>query len=117
MREVTQVPRAPLHALGVINLRGRIIPVIDLKRKLDLGATEPAPQSSIIVTEAEGKPTGIVVDRVSEVVDIGEEEIEALPSLGGSQRTGYLLGVGKSHGKVQLLLDIDRALADTDSPQ
>jgi purine-binding chemotaxis protein CheW len=111
---VTPVPHTPAHIRGVINLRGRIIPITDLKLKFGMGETELAEKSCIVVTNASGVLMGVLVDAVSEVVNIAGADIEDTPSFGVSVDTGFLLGVGKSAGKVKLLLDIDKTISSKD---
>ena len=100
----------PEFVRGVINLRGKVIPITDLRMKFGMDA-EDSEDSCIIVVQMRGIQTGIVVDRVSEVVAIGEADIEDAPSFGAGIRTEFLLGIGKTGGRVKLLLDIDKVLA------
>jgi purine-binding chemotaxis protein CheW len=125
MQPITRVPRTPAFVRGVINLRGKVIPIMDLRERfgmpeaaLDAGAA--ALRCIIVVRVAAAPdrvvPMGIVVDRVSEVAAIASDDVEDAPSFGGAVKTEYLLGLGKSrgaegHGRVKLLLDIDRVLA------
>ncbi len=115
MMPITSVPRTPEFVKGVINLRGKVIPVVDLRLKFSL---EPIPYSErtcIIVVEIESKAEtvliGIVVDAVSEVLNIKEEEIEETPTFGTSLNTDYILGMAKMEGGVKILLDIDKVLS------
>lgn len=117
MLPITRVPRTPEHVVGVINLRGKVIPITDLRRKFDMPPESATEKTCIIVVEARGVETGIVVDEVSEVVDIAEEAIEDAPSFGTEVNTDYILGMGKSAEGVELLLDIDRVLTTTDLEQ
>ncbi|MCA0375335.1 MAG: chemotaxis protein CheW [Gemmatimonadetes bacterium] len=110
MQPITRVPRMPEFVRGVINLRGKVIPITDLRRKFAM-AEEESGDSCIIVVQMQGIQTGIVVDRVSEVVAIGDADIEDAPSFGAGIRTEFLLGIGKAGGHVKLLLDIDKVLA------
>ncbi len=106
---ITRVPRTPEFIRGVVNLRGKIIPLVDLRRKFAM--VDAADGSTcIIVVQVTGIPIGIVVDRVSEVVTIGGTDIQDTPSFGTEVDTEYLLGVAKTEGRVRLLLDIDRVL-------
>jgi purine-binding chemotaxis protein CheW len=111
MMPITPVPRTPDFIRGVINLRGKIIPTLDLRLKFGMAETETTDQTCIIVVQSNGMQIGVVVDRVSEVLDIASEEIEDTPSFGSDVNTDYILGIGKSEGRVRLLLDIDRALS------
>ncbi|MBL0938562.1 MAG: chemotaxis protein CheW [Gemmatimonadaceae bacterium] len=110
---ITRVPRMPEFVRGVINLRGKVIPITDLRMKFGMDA-EDTTDSCIIVVQMKGIQTGIVVDRVSEVVAIAESDIEDAPSFGAGIRTEFLLGIGKAGGRVKLLLDIDKVLATSE---
>jgi len=107
---ITDVPRTPDYVRGVVNLRGKVIPIIELRLRLDLPAIEATEETCVIVVQNRGDTmVGLIVDKVSEVTDISSEEIVDAPSL-GEVDTDYLLGLGKSEGRVRLLLDIDRVL-------
>jgi purine-binding chemotaxis protein CheW len=112
--EITRVPRAPAHVRGVINLRGKVIPVIDLRLKFEMQATDPTSQTVIIVVQltqqSGGLTMGILVDEVLEVRAIGADDIEPPPNLQGQVATSFILGVGKADKRVIFLLDIDRVL-------
>jgi purine-binding chemotaxis protein CheW len=113
--EVTAVPRTPDYVLGVINLRGQVIPVIDLRTKFGMETAQRTDQTCIIVVEiAHGDQrvsTGIMVDRVSEVLDIAGADIEEAPEFGATVNTDFMLGMGKINDSVKILLDIDKVLA------
>ncbi len=108
---ITRVPRTPEHIRGVINLRGKVIPVVDLRLKFGMETKEQTEETCIIVVRARRIEIGIIVDRVSEVLNIVSEDIEDAPSFGAGVNTDYLLGIGKSDGRVKLLLDIDKVLS------
>ncbi len=112
---VTQVPRMPSFVRGVINLRGKIIPVIDLRVQFGLDAQQDTSKTCIIVVQIERDglrlTMGIIVDEVAEVTDLKDEQIEPPPSFGTSVSTEFLLGMGKVASKVVMLLDIDRILS------
>ncbi|MEW6262872.1 MAG: chemotaxis protein CheW [Thermodesulfobacteriota bacterium] len=114
MMPITPVPRTPGFVKGVINLRGQVIPVIDLRLKFGLAEIEYTDRTSIIVVEARtaiGKVNiGIVVDSVSEVANVKAEDIEDTPAFGTKLDTDYILGMAKTTGGVKILLDIDRVL-------
>lgn len=116
--EITAVPQTPHHVKGVINLRGQVIPVIDLRSKFGMETAEITEESCIIVVEisADGHSfsTGIVVDHVSEVIDIAGDDIEEAPQFGSSVDTSFILGMGKIQDTVKILLDIDKVLAGDD---
>jgi purine-binding chemotaxis protein CheW len=113
--DVTAVPQTPHYVKGVINLRGQVIPVIDLRAKFGMETTEVTDETCIIVVEIAHAghkfSTGIVVDRVQEVLDITGEQIEEAPQFGGAVNTDFILGMGKVGDSVKILLDIDRVLA------
>jgi purine-binding chemotaxis protein CheW len=114
MMPITTVPRTPKYIRGVINLRGKIIPVVDLRMKFGMVAVEQTDESCIIVVQANGVQMGIMVDKVSEVQDITREDIEEAPPFGSNIDTAYILGIGKSQGRVKILLDIDKVLSTKD---
>ncbi|MBW8000826.1 MAG: purine-binding chemotaxis protein CheW [Planctomycetes bacterium] len=113
--DITAVPQTPDHVKGVINLRGQVIPVVDLRAKFGMDTTERTEETCIIVVEiTQGEKkfnTGIVVDRVQEVLDIPGEDIEGSPQFGSSVNTDFILGMGKVGDAVKILLDIDKVLA------
>jgi purine-binding chemotaxis protein CheW len=114
MMPITSVPRTPAFVKGVINLRGKVIPVIDLRLRFDMETSEYTERTCIIVVEIEGKANtvviGIVVDSVSEVLNINGQDIEEAPSFGTKLNTNYILGMAKTEGGVKILLDIDCVL-------
>jgi len=111
---ITKVPRVPAYMRGVINLRGRIIPTIDLRSKFGLDAVADTDKTCIIVVEvmsSKGKVNvGIIVDQVAEVLDVAANEIDHAPEFGTALRTDFILGVGIVKGAVKILLDIDKVL-------
>ncbi|MCG3137447.1 MAG: Chemotaxis protein CheW [Phycisphaerae bacterium] len=107
--DITNVPQTPDFVEGVINLRGKVIPVIDLRTKFGLPRTEYNDQTCIIVVDV-GMLVGIIVDTVREVHDIPGGDIEPAPQLGGSINTDFILGMGKVKDEVKILLDIDKVL-------
>jgi purine-binding chemotaxis protein CheW len=113
MMPVTRVPRTPDFIVGVINLRGKVIPVVDLRVRFGMPVTETA-DVCIIVVQVRGIQMGIVVDRVSEVVHIAADAIEPPPSFGIDVPTDFLLGLGKVQGAVTMLLDIDHVLSGSE---
>ena len=110
---ITRVPRTPAFIRGVINLRGKVIPIVDLRERFGM-PREEALESCIIVVAIRGIQLGLVVDRVSEVLFISEDAIEPTPSFGVDVNTDFLLGLAMSDGRVRLLLDIDRVLSATE---
>jgi purine-binding chemotaxis protein CheW len=116
--DITAVPQMPPYIRGVINLRGQVIPVIDLRAKFSMAGAEVTEETCIIVVEIaqQGRKfnTGIVVDHVSEVLDIAGEDIEDAPQFGSDVSTDFILGMGKVGEQVKILLDIDKVLATVD---
>ena len=112
--DITQVPQVPDHVRGVINLRGKVIPVIDLRRKFGLPADGYTERTCIVVAEVDMAPAkvmmGIIVDSVSEVLNIAAAEVDETPDFGGHITTDYVLGLAKVKGTVKILLDLDRVL-------
>ena len=119
--DITQVPQTPGYVTGVINLRGQVIPVVDLRAKFGMDSCEPTDETCIIVVEitqdGNGISTGIVVDRVQEVLDIVGEQIEDSPQFGGNVDTQFILGMAKVGESVKILLDIDKVLGSEDIAQ
>jgi purine-binding chemotaxis protein CheW len=115
---ITAVPQTPDYVKGVINLRGQVIPVIDLRAKFGMESTEVTDETCIIVVEItqdnQAFNTGIVVDHVQEVLDIAGQDIEEAPQFGSSVDTHFILGMGKIGETVKILLDIDKVLGDAD---
>lgn len=112
---VTKVPAMPLWVRGVMNLRGGVVPVIDLTVKFGLPESPVTNRTCIVITEValDGEPAvmGIVVDAVSQVLELSPADIEPAPAFGTSVRVDYLLGLGKFGDRFVLLLDIDRVLS------
>ena len=115
MMDITEVPQVPPHVKGVLNLRGKVIPVIDLRLKFGFPEVEATPRTCIIVVEvalSSGRVMmGAIVDEVSEVLTIAAGEIEPTPEFGERVQTDYLQGVAKVKNTVKILLDLDRVLA------
>jgi len=115
MMAITSVPQTPKFVKGVINLRGKVIPVVDLRLRFTMDSMAYNERTCIIVVEIGGRGTdiviGIVVDSVSEVLNIKSEDIEDTPTFGTALNTDYILGMAKMEGKVKILLDIDEVLS------
>lgn len=111
---ITAVPRTPEFVKGIINLRGQVIPVIDLRLRFGMEAAEVTDQTCIIVAEINqnGKTfnAGLIVDHVQEVLDIAAEDIEESSHLGTAIQTDFILGIGKVGSSIKILLDIDQVL-------
>ena len=114
MLPITSVPQTPDFVKGVINLRGKVIPVIDLRLRFGIGEIDYTERTCIIVVEIAGQAgtvlIGIVVDSVSEVLNVKGDDIEDTPTFGTKLDTEYILGMAKMEGGVKILLDIDRVL-------
>jgi purine-binding chemotaxis protein CheW len=113
--QITTVPQTPVYMKGVINLRGKVIPIVDLRVKFGIEAMEYTEKTCIIVVEvaSNGQKVmiGILVDSVSEVLNIKGADIEDAPNFGSSLNTDYILGMAKMGGRVKILLEIDRVLS------
>ena len=116
--DVTAVPQTPHYVKGVINLRGQVIPIVDLRAKFGMETTDVTEQTCIIVVEiahtAHKFSTGIIVDRVQEVLDIAVDQIENVPQFGDSVNTDFILGMARIGNGVKILLDIDTVLGNED---
>jgi purine-binding chemotaxis protein CheW len=119
MMNVTSVPTTPAFIRGVINLRGKVIPVVDLRLKFGIEAKEDMQRTCIIVVHldrtVQEMTMGIIVDEVSDVLDIDRDQIEPPPSFGANIRTDFILGMGKVDQKVVTMLDIDRVLTEQET--
>ena len=111
---ITPVPLTAKYIMGVINLRGKIHPIMDLKIKFGMDQTEITDETCIIVIKTASLMMGIMVDKVSEVVNVASEDVEDTPAFGGDVNPEYLLGVGKIGGRVRLLLDIEKVINASD---
>ena len=119
MMDITEVPQVPPHIKGVLNLRGKVIPVIDLRLKFGFAPGDVTSRTCIIVVEvalaASRVMMGIIVDHVSEVLNIPADEIEQTPEFGDRVCTDYIKGMAKVKGTVKILLDLDRVLGTDDA--
>lgn len=114
LQDITAVPQTPAHVRGVINLRGKVIPVVDLRLKFGLPSVEYGQRTSIIVVKLGETMMGIIVDGVSEVLNLSAGDIEDTPDFGHGIETPYILGMAKTKGKVRMLLDIEQILSTQD---
>lgn len=114
LMEITPIPKTPVYIKGVINLRGKVIPVLDLRLKFGMSARDYDKQTCIIIVNVSvdgiNKQIGIIVDTVSEVFDIPLTEIEPPPEYGTHGEEGFISGVGKVKGKLVVLLNIEKVL-------
>lgn len=111
---ITAVPRMPEYVRGVINLRGQVIPVVDLRSRFGMETKEVTEQTCIIVVdihhEGQSFNAGLIVDRVQEVLDIEQDNIDDAPQFGTGVDTDFILGIGKAGSAIKILLDIDQVL-------
>jgi purine-binding chemotaxis protein CheW len=112
MLPITPVPGSPPEMIGVINLRGKVIPVISIRTRFSMPAAESHPHNVIIVVENRQGEIGLAVDRVAEVARFTDGETEAPPAYGLAVDTTCVSAIGKSQGRIRILLDIARVLGD-----
>jgi purine-binding chemotaxis protein CheW len=110
--DITTVPKAPAFVEGVINLRGKIVPVLDLRKLFGFPKADPTDQSRIMVVDVQGRVLGLVVDSVSEVLRIPAHILEPPPSLMAGVSASYIRGVGKIEDRLLILLDLGRVLGE-----
>ena len=117
VQEITAVPQMPYHVKGVLNLRGKVIPVLDLRLKFGMPEIEYTQRTCIVVVQTDGQAgkisTGVIVDGVSEVLTLQTADIEDTPDFGMGATTPYLTGLAKIKGKVKILLDIGKVVQET----
>jgi purine-binding chemotaxis protein CheW len=112
MIDITKIPNAPAYVEGVVNLRGKIIPIVSLRTKLGLGEADRDKATRIMVVEIEGRILGFIVDSVSEVLRIQDPKIEAPPSITGSNDSAYIEGVINLADRILILLDLNVLFGD-----
>lgn len=122
LEELTRIPKMPPYMRGVINLRGSVVPVLDLRMKFGMTATEKSIDTRIVVLEVmvsedEEIVLGALADRVNEVIDLSQEQIEAAPKIGTRLRNDVILGVGKRDQQFIIILDIDKIFSYEDIDQ
>ncbi len=111
LMDITNVPQMPGYMKGVINLRGKVIPIIDLRLKFSMPEGEYTQETCTIVMEVANTSVGIIVDSVSEVMEIKSDEIEDTPQFGQRIDTNFIMGLGKTNGTIVMLLDIAKVLS------
>ena len=118
VQDITAVPQTPVYVKGIINLRGKVVPVVDLRLKFGMPSIEYTQRTCIVVVEVAGESSrmlmGIVVDSVSEVLNVSPSDVESTPDFGEGVTIPYILGIAKSKGKVTILLDIEKVLNTTE---
>jgi purine-binding chemotaxis protein CheW len=110
--EIAPVPGAPSYVLGIVNLRGNVVTVIDTRKRFGLPSVEVDEASRIIVIESEKQVVGILVDAVAEVVELGEDDIDMAPNVGTEESSRYIQGVATQEGKLLILVDLNKLLTD-----
>jgi purine-binding chemotaxis protein CheW len=111
MPEITKVPRSPAFVEGVVNLRGKIIPVVDLRKRFDLPASEATKSTRIVIVTVGGRTVGMIVDSVSEVLRLSSEAVEATPDMVASGvDASFLMGIAKLDGRLLILLELEQVL-------
>ena len=108
--EITSVPDAPRYVEGVINLRGKIVSIVDLRKRFGELHIEPSRKNRILVAEIQNKMVGLIVDAASEVIRLPEAEIEAPPEVFEDSELKYVTGVGKLNGRLVILVDLTKIL-------
>lgn len=109
---ITPVPKMPDYIKGVLNLRGKIVPVMNLRARFGLQEIEDTEETCVIVVQDEQYLMGVIVDKVSEVADIKGEQIEEVPTFGLSGKSEYLAGIGKAKDTVKMIVDVHKVLFD-----
>jgi purine-binding chemotaxis protein CheW len=117
LREITRLPRAPSFVKGIINLRGDVIPIIDLRNKFGLEHQQFSAMTRVIVVDVDGRLVGMVVDAASQVVRIPADQIEPPPPIVGGLSAEYIKGVGKLEDRLVILLNIDRILSSEEKAE
>ena len=112
MTEIAPVPGAPHYVLGIINLRGNVVTVIDSRKRFGLPDQEPDDSTRIVIIEAGDNVVGILVDSVAEVVDLRASEIETAPNVGTDESSKYIQGVSSQEQELLILVDVDKLLTD-----
>jgi purine-binding chemotaxis protein CheW len=111
MRQITWLPKAPSCVKGIINLRGDVIPIVDLRERFGLEHSEFTTMTRVIVAEVEGRPVGMVVDSASQVMRVPADQIDPPPMMMGEAARNIITGVGKIEGKLIAMIDVDRILS------
>lgn len=115
--EITQVPRAPEFVEGIINIRGKVIPVVDMKKKLGLGSISPDTNTRIIITNIKGKKVGFLVDSVNEVLRVDDSVIDDAPAVTMNLDSSYIKGVAKTDKGLFIVLDISKVFSSGEENQ
>jgi purine-binding chemotaxis protein CheW len=117
MRQITWLPKAPSCVKGIINLRGDVIPIVDLRERFGLPAQDHTSMTRVIVVEVEGRPVGVVVDSASQVVRVPADQFDPPPPVMGAGSAEFITAVGKMDGKLVIMIDVDRILSTEEMSQ
>ncbi|RMH36141.1 MAG: purine-binding chemotaxis protein CheW [Nitrospirae bacterium] len=112
---VTHIPNSPPYVKGVLNLRGTIVPIVDLRLKFGMTPCEPTMFTVVVVVNVRERVMGMLVDAVSDVLELGEGDIQPPPELGASVDLAFIAGMGNSQDRLVTILDIERVFAETDA--
>jgi len=112
---VTPIPNTPLHVRGVMNLRGAVVPIVDLRKRFAMEAIEHTKFNVIIVTNVGSKVVGLLVDAVSDVLNVGPADMREAPDFGTRADTRFISGMASAGDKIVVLLDLETLLSDVDS--
>ncbi|HEX4974574.1 MAG TPA: chemotaxis protein CheW [Pseudomonadales bacterium] len=115
--EIAPVPGAPPYVIGIINLRGNVVTVIDTRQRFGLAPDHITDQTRIVIIEAEGQVLGILVDSVSEVVYLRQSEIETTPNIGNDEKGRFIRGVCNKNDELLILVELDKMLSDNEWSQ
>ena len=110
--EITPVPGSPAYVLGIINLRGNVVTVIDTRIRFGLNCTEPDDASRIVIIESDQQVVGILVDSVAEVVELRQSDIDSAPSIGSEDSARYIQGVASREEDLLIVVDLNKLLSD-----
>ena len=111
MRQVIWLPKAPACVKGIINLRGVVIPIVDLRERFRLAAAEYTPMTRVIVVEVDGKPVGMVVDSATQVVRVPADQFEPPPAVMGEGSRDFITAIGKMGDTLIIMIDVDMILS------
>ena len=112
MTEIAPVPGAPHYVMGIINLRGNVVTVIDTRKRFGLAETEADDSTRIVIVEADNNVVGILVDSVAEVVDLKMSDVETAPNVGNDESSKYIQGVSSQGDELLILVDVNKLLTD-----
>ena len=112
--DIAPVPGAPSYVLGIINLRGNVVTVIDTRQRFGLPSTEVTENTRIVIIEVDGQVVGILVDAVAEVVYLRQSEMETTPNVGNEESAKFIQGVCNKNGELLILVELDRMLGQED---